>query len=102
MGKKKVPFGVDLPEEVLQRFNEFAAAKGYVKWKATAGALDLFRCLSPDLRELLIEGHAERVKARIEEAFAAKLELELQKSLSDARSRSERQPAPDDQARGKG
>lgn len=102
MSRKKTPFGVDLPKEVVERFGEFVAAKGYVKWRATAGALELFRCLPPDLREMLIEGDAEGVRARIEAAFAAQLELELQKSLSDARSRAERQPAPDDQARDRG
>ena len=67
--------GSEVPEIVLDEFSQFVERKGYVKWRAHAAAMLLFRVLPAGLRDELMEADHRKAKS---------LAKELDKALTEA------------------
>lgn len=52
-------FSADLPNEVVERFDEFVEMRGLMKRRAVGAALDFLRAAPADLRDLLMSGDVD-------------------------------------------
>jgi hypothetical protein len=71
----------EVPDDVWRTFAQFARTKGYVQQRAVGAALRLFTCLSPVVREMLIEGHLNEAKAWLEEREKAWAHVQTLRAL---------------------
>lgn len=90
MTNAKKGLGTELPEPVLDQWNEFVEKKGCVKWRAFAAAMLLFQLMPAGVRDRLMEMVADQATTtdlakRLAEALDALLP-------HDAPLESERQP----------
>lgn len=68
--------GSEVPEKTLDEFSRFIERKGYVKWRAHAAAMLLFRILPAGIRDQLMEadqGKARQLAHELDKALTAVL-----------------------------
>ena len=73
---------------IFERFDEFYGRAGYVKWKAVAGALDLFLRAPLELRAALIRQDQAALESLLPGPFARSVvDIDADKAVDEAQLR---------------